>query len=133
MYSLGLKLYIKIFIILLPSFNSYHYFYGRIMKNITLSILFVATCQLMTATGLQQTSVEANAQLRLCMVEEAHIATPQKALFRKVEDTPVLVEQELNTEFRVVSERNTFSPFYFVRKVDIRSRSTLDADHILQG
>ena len=103
------------------------------MKKITLSILFVATCQLMTAAGLQQTSAEANAQLRLCIVEEACIASPQKRLFRKVEDTPVLVEQGLSTTFREASELNTFSAFYFVRKIDVRTRSTLDADHIFRG
>ena len=100
------------------------------MKNFTLSILFAATCQLASVVGVQHADVETMQQLRICIVESLNASHDQQALFRKVEDAPEVAEKTSNASFGLAKEGKSFTPFYFARKVELRSRSSLDADHI---
>ena len=99
------------------------------MKNFALSILLAATCQIVTATGFNQSEIEI-LQVRSYVIEETSLSSHDQVFFRKIEDTVELQEQEVETEFRGVCANASFSPYYFVSKVELRSRSTLDADHL---
>lgn len=96
------------------------------MKNVTISFLLVATCQLIAVGGIKGDSAESLIQLRT-IVEE--VASPKENLFRKVEDAREVFEKEVHCEFQTNSSNAPFSPFYFVRRVELCSRSTLDGDH----
>jgi hypothetical protein len=99
------------------------------MKNFTVSILLIAACQLVSAAGIEAINIDARFKCAGFSIDNNLDSHKPHIDFSTAYNPKSIIRRLQTFSSTTPSHSFNFLPFYFARKVDLHSRSSLEDSH----